>query len=322
MANENKTVFGTFTEAVGIYLQHLPTFLKYMTFPVLGQFFGVVLSLALPLCFVFNFADSYTFTLRLPFWLAFIVKLLPNSNIAYIITLLLCVPGLVIFAKAFWEYLIAYVAISSMAENTVKSGKIYDINAHKQVALKRVPDFVGLWLLFGVFTSVALLPPMWGFGAVIFIFLVLIFQVFTFEKFATPTECFKRSWVLVKSDFWGTLGLLALVGFLTYWLLPKVFELILTAIQVMTLLTMLIDPMLTDSINTWNTALTTLGVPFVITSLMITKMIVGTIVSTLVICYTLPIRSIAWTLWYKKLNTAMIKASSKKKKKADKKENV
>lgn len=305
MANENKTVFGTFTEAVGIYLQHLPTFLKYMTFPVLGQFFGVLLAFGLSLGFAFNATTSGV-----------------DPSMILPLTLILTIPGLVIFAKAFWEYLIAYVAISSMAENTVKSGKIYDIKAHKQVALKRIPDFVGLWLLFGVFTSVALLPPMWGFGAVIFIFLVLIFQVFTFEKFATPTECFKRSWVLVKSDFWGTLGLLALVGFLTYWLLPKVFELILTAIQVMTLLTMLIDPMLTDLINTWNTALTTLGVPFVITSLMITKMIVGTIVSTLVICYTLPIRSIAWTLWYKKLNTAMIKASSKKKKKADKKENV
>lgn len=305
MANENKTVFGTFTEAVGIYLQHLPTFLKYMTFPVLGQFFGVLLAFGLSLGFAFNATTSGV-----------------DPSMILPLTLILTIPGLIIFAKAFWEYLIAYVAISSMAENTVKSGKIYDINAHKQVALKRIPDFVGLWLLFGVFTSVALLPPMWGFGAVIFIFLVLIFQVFTFEKFATPTECFKRSWVLVKSDFWGTLGLLALVGFLTYWLLPKVFELILTAIQVMTLLTMLIDPMLTDLINTWNTALTTLGVPFVITSLMITKMIVGTIVSTLVICYTLPIRSIAWTLWYKKLNTAMIKASSKKKKKADKKENV
>lgn len=305
MANENKTVFGTFTEAVGIYLQHLPTFLKYMTFPVLGQFFGVLLAFGLSLGFAFNATTSGV-----------------DPSMILPLTLILTIPGLVIFAKAFWEYLIAYVAISSMTENTVKSGKIYDIKAHKQVALKRILDFVGLWLLFGVFTSVALLPPMWGFGAVIFIFLVLIFQVFTFEKFATPTECFKRSWVLVKSDFWGTLGLLALVGFLTYWLLPKVFELILTAIQVMTLLTMLIDPMLTDSINTWNTALTTLGVPFVITSLMITKMIVGTIVSTLVICYTLPIRSIAWTLWYKKLNTAMIKASSKKKKKADKKENV
>jgi len=305
MANENKTVYGTFTEAVGIYLQHLPTFVKYMTFPVLGQFLGVILAFGLSLGFAFN-APNF----------------ISDPSLILPITLILTLPGLVIFAKAFWEYLIAYVAISSMAENTVKSGKIYDINAHKQVALKRVPDFVGLWLLFGVFTSIALLPPMWGFGAVIFIFLVLIFQVFTFEKFATPTECFKRSWVLVKSDFWGTLGLLALVGFLTYWLLPKVFELILTAIQVMTLLTMLIDPMLTDSINTWNTALTTLGVPFVITSLMITKMIVGTIVSTLVICYTLPIRSITWTLWYKKLNTAMIKANSKKKKKADKKENV
>ncbi len=305
MANENKTVFGTFTEALGIYLQHLPTFMKYMTFPVLGQFAGIILAFGLSLGFAFNATTSGV-----------------DQSMILPLTLILTIPGLIIFIKAFWEYLVAYVAISSMAENTVKSGKIYDINAHKQVALKRLPDFIGLWLLFGVFTSIAMLPPMWGFGALIFVFLVLIFQVFTFEKLATPTECFKRSWALVKSDFWGTLGLLALVGVLTYWLIPKVFELILTAIQVMALLTMLIDPMLTDTINTWNTTLTTLGVPFVITSLMITKMIVGTVISTLVICYTLPIRSIAWTLWYKKLNTAMIKANSKKKKKADKKENV
>ena len=305
MVNENKTVFGTFTEAVGIYLQHLPTFVKYMTFPVLGQFLGVILAFGLSLGFAFN-----------------ATTLAIDPSMILPLTLILTIPGLVILVKAFWEYLLAYVSISSMTENTVKSGKIYDINAHKQVALKRVPDFIGLWLLFGLFTFVAFLPPMWGFGAVIFIFLVLIFQVFTFEKFATPTECFKRSWALVKTDFWGTLGLLLLVTISTYWLLPKVFELILTAIQVITFFTMLIDPMLTDSINTWNTALSTLGISFVITSLMITKMIVGTVVSAILICYTLPLRSIAWTLWYKKLNTEMIKANSKKKKKADKKENV
>ncbi len=305
MSNENKTVFGIFTEAVGIYIQHLPIFIKYMSFPVLGQFFGIILAFGLSLGFAFNATVCGV-----------------EQSMIFPLTLILTIPGLVIFVKAFWEYLVAYVAISSMAENTVKSGKIYDINAHKQVALKRISDFIGLWLLFGVFTSIAMLPPMWGFGALIFVFLVLIFQVFTFEKLATPTECFKRSWVLVKTDFWGTLGLLALVGFLTYWLLPKLVELILTAVQVMAFFTMLIDPMLIDSINTWNTALSTLGVPFVITSLMITKMIVGTVVSALVICYTLPIRSIAWTLWYKKLNAAMIKANSKKKKKADKKENV
>lgn len=305
MANENKTVFGTFTEAIGIYLQHLPTFVKYMTFPVLGQFLGVILAFGLSLGFAFN-APNF----------------ISDPSLIMPITLILTIPGLVILVKAFWEYLLAYVAISSMAENTVKSGKIYDIDAHKQVALKRVPDFVGLWLLFGLFSFIAFLPPMWFFGAVIFVFLVLIFQVFTFEKLATPSECFKRSWALVKTDFWGTLGLLALVGILTYWLLPRIAEMILTAIQVMTFFTMLIDPMLTDSINSWNTALTTLNIHFMITSLMITKMIVGSIISTIIICYTLPIRSIAWTLWYKKLNTAMIKANSKKKKKADKKDNV
>ena len=43
------------------------------------------------------------------------------------------------------------------------------------------------------------------------------------------------------------------------------------------------------------------------------SIIVG-ILSTLVICYTLPLRSIAWTLWYKKLSVLEIKAKSKKKK--------
>lgn len=297
MSNENKTVFNIFTDAIGIYIQHLPTFIKYMTFPVLGQFAGILLSFGLSLWFAYNATN-----------------VISDPSLILPITLMLTIPGLIIFVKAFWEYIVAYVAVSSMTENTAKSGRIYDIEAHKKVATKRVQDFVGLWLLFGLFTFVAIVPPMWFFGAVIFVFLVLIFQVFTFEKKLTPSECFKRSWQLVQSDFWGTLGLLVLVGFLTYWLLPKIVEIICSALQIMTLFTIIIDPLLIDTINTWNTALEALSIPFVITSLMITKMIVGSILSTLVICYTLPLRSIAWTLWYKKLSVLEIKAKSKKKK--------
>lgn len=301
MSNENKTVFNIFTDALGIYIQHLPTFIKYMTFPVLGQFAGILLAFGLSLGFAYN-----------------AVNIVSDEALILPITLMLTIPGLIIFVKAFWAYLVAYVAVSSMTENTTKSGRIYDISAHEKVATKRVQDFIGLWLLFGLFTLVASLPPMWFFGAVIFIFLVLIFQVFTFEKKLTPSECFKRSWQLVQSDFWGTLGLLLIVGVVTYWLLPKIVEIIITVLQLMAFLTMLIDPLLTDTINSWNATLNVLNLPFVITSLMITKMIVGSVISMLVICYTLPLRSIVWTLWYKQLSVLEIKSKTKKKKaKAD-----
>ena len=58
MAKDNKAVFEIFMEGVGIYLRHFTTLLKYMTFPVLGQGIGLVLSLALPLIFVNNFANE------------------------------------------------------------------------------------------------------------------------------------------------------------------------------------------------------------------------------------------------------------------------
>ena len=297
MSNENKSVFNIFTDAVGIYIQHLPTFVKYMTFPIFGQIFGIILSLFIPLAFAYNGSNVVS-----------------DSTSILPITLILTIPGLIIFTKAFFKYLIAYVSISSMTENTTKSGRIYDISAHEKVATKRMQDFIGVWLLFGLFTLIAILPPMWFFGALIFVFFVLIFQVFAFEKKLTPMECFKRSWQLVQMDFLRTLGLLVLVGVVTYWLLPKIADIILSALQIMKLFAMLLDPMLVDVINSWNTTLEALNMPFVITSLMITEMIVGSICSTIVICYTLPLRSIVWTLWYKHLCIMEIKSKPKKKK--------
>ncbi len=308
MANDNKTVFEIFIEGVGIYAKHFPTFFKYMSFPIWGQLLGVILSLALPLWFAFNIAT-----------------VLPDSNIAYIITLLLCVPGLIIFTKALWEYLIAYVSINSMTENTVKSGRIYDINAHKKVATmsKRVGEFVVLWLLFGIFSLIGILPPMWFFAIIIFVFIVLIFQVFTFEKNLTPWECFVRSKDLVKTNFWGTVGLMCLVGGLTYFLLPKIAEMIFDFVRFTVLLNMWFDPLISANLplDQWNSALSALNVSYMITSLEITKTIVATFISTLVIFYTLPLRSICWTLWYKQLSINEIKSKKSKSKKA-KSENV
>ena len=301
MAKDNKSVFEIFIEGVGIYGKHLPTFLKYMSFPIWGQFIGVILSLALPLWFANTFS-----------------AVIGDANLAYTLTLVLCIPGLIIFTKAFWEYLVAYVAINSMTENTVKSGRIYDIKAHKKVATmsKRVGEFVVLWLLFGLFSIIGILPPVWVFAIIIFVYIVLIFQVFTFEKTLTPWECFIRSKDLIKSNFWRTAGLMILVGGLTYIVLPKIVTMIFEVLRLSVLLNSVLDPILLSALpfDQWNATLAALNTPYVITSLEITKTIVSTIISTLVIFYTLPLRSICYTLWYKQLSIKEIKAKSKSKK--------
>lgn len=301
MAKDNKSVFEIFIEGVGIYGKHLPTFLKYMSFPIWGQFIGVILSLALPLCFANTFS-----------------AVIGDANLAYTLTLVLCIPGLIIFTKAFWEYLVAYVAINSMTENTVKSGRIYDIKAHKKVATmsKRVGEFVVLWLLFGLFSLIGILPPVWVFAIIIFVYIVLIFQVFTFEKTLTPWECFIRSKDLIKSNFWRTVGLMILVGGLTYFVLPKIVTMIFEVLRLSVLLNSVLDPILLSALpfEQWNATLAALNTPYVITSLEVTKTIVSTVISTLVIFYTLPLRSICYTLWYKQLSIKEIKAKSKSKK--------
>ena len=41
MAKKNKTPLGIFTEAIGLYFSNFDKFMKYMTFPVLGQIAGL-----------------------------------------------------------------------------------------------------------------------------------------------------------------------------------------------------------------------------------------------------------------------------------------
>lgn len=299
MAQSKKNVFEIFMEGLGIYLKHSPTLFKYMFFPVIGQFIGVVVSFAMSLGFAYTIGTKIS-----------------DPAISFAITIALAIPGLIIFAKAFWEYLIAYVSICSMTENTVKSGRIYDINAHKKVATmsKRMGAFITLWLLFGLFTVVAIIPPMWIIALVAFVFICLIFQVFTFEKNLSAIDCFKRSAKLVVKEFAGTTGLLLILGIGTYFLLPKLAEIILSIIQVVNLFAMILDPMIADilPIENWNAAFGALGQNYMITSLEITKMIISSIISWLVVSFTLPLRSICLTLWYKQLSISEIKSKKKK----------
>ena len=298
---QGENFLSVFLEGIGIYAKHFITFTKYMAFPIFGQILGIILAFGLSLGFAFYAVDMFK-----------------DSTLTLSITLCLTIPGIYIFVRAFWEYLTAYVSISSMTENTLKSGRIYDIDAHKQVVTKRAGSFITLWILFGLFTFIAIFPPMWFFSEIVFVLIILIFQVFTFEHDATPIQCFKRSFNLIKpfKTYMQTQGLFILTALFTYWLLPKVVDLICSILQIITFFAMLLDPLMTNlPINEFNAALLALKLPYVIGSLSIAKFLTSMFISTIVIGFTLPLRSIIWTLWYKKLAIAELKKKSKSKKK-------
>ena len=130
MAKKTKTPLGIFTESIGLYFSNFNKFLQYMSFPVLGQIAGLLLV----------FLITFIYTKNLP---ALILKfpVLDNFNTLILISILLTLPGLIIFVKAFWEYLVAYGAVNSMLDNMLKSGKVYDFNAHTELIKRREPFY-------------------------------------------------------------------------------------------------------------------------------------------------------------------------------------
>ena len=147
MAKDNKTIFGILTEAVGLYFSNIDKFFKYMTFPVLGQIAGLIIV----------FLTTYFYTINLPK----LIDKYPNLNDFWTLTgiaILITLPGLAIFCKAFWDYLVAYGAVNSMLENLLKSGRVYDFDAHTELIKRRTLPFIGLWFLFGIFSLISVIP--------------------------------------------------------------------------------------------------------------------------------------------------------------------
>ena len=307
MTKKQKSIFSIFTESLGLYFSNFDKFVKYMTFPVLGQIVGLVIV----------FFTTYLYSINMP---NLINKHpdLNNMGTLVAISVLIALPGLAIFCKAFWEYLVAYGAINSMFENMVKSGKVYDFAAHNELIKRRALAFIGLWFLFGIFSLVAICPFFWVICGIFVVYFVLVFQVFTFEPELSPLGCVKKSLLLVKGHFRSTFILLALVGGLTYYLIPQIVISACDGIGISTGLSNAIMPFvnLLPEIN-----LEQYGVKSILHSDM-ALFTIQTVIAQIFIQYTLPIRSILWSNWYKELNGAIpqIEYSTKttKKKKSSK----
>lgn len=305
MAKKDKTPLGILAEATGLYFSNFDKFLKYMTFPVLGQIAGLGLI----------FFITYFYTLNLPK----LIEKYPNLNDFWTlvgISVIITLPGLAIFCKAFWDYLVAYGAVNSIVGNMVKSGRVYDFDAHRELINRRALPFIGLWFLFGIFSLIALCPLMWVLCGIFAIYFVLVFQVFTFEPEQSPLGCVRKSLLLIKGHFAQTLMLFTLIGLLTYYVIPQI---ILTGLNYTGITNGLSNSILPFVKLFPEIHLENYGIS-AITHLHIAVLTIQIILSQILIQYTLPLRSILWSLWYEKLNNGIITQDlpQKKKKKSKK----
>lgn len=289
-------------EGLKIYFSNIDKFILYMLFPVLGQVLGIALCFGLTL----GLSDK-------------IAAKADSISSAMLFILLLAIPGLLIFAKAFWDYVVAYVALNSMTEGAVTSGKVYDFKSHNEVATRRSFKYIGFLLILSVLmslgTSIFFIIP----GFVLWIYLILIFQIFTFEPDLSIWECYKKSFVLVKGDWGRTFSLMLILAFFSIFIITQGITVVFDYLNLTKSVCSIFDfigKLL--PLHTINHAFSYARLPYNITVEMVLNWIFVTILSCIVAGLTLPIRSICWSLWYKNLSdikdTEQVKDTKRSKK--------
>lgn len=279
------SIFFILWEGIKIYFSNIDKFLLYMLFPVFGQVIGIALSFGLSL----GFADK-------------VVQKADSPAVALLMILLLAIPGLLIFAKAFWDYMVAYVALNSMTEGAVTTGKVYDLVSHNEVATQRGWKYIGFLIILSVLmslgSSIFFIIP----GFVLWIYFILVFQVFTFEPDLSITDIFKRSFLLVKGNWARTFILMAVLGFFSMYILTEgitvVFDYLNLTASASSIFNFISNLIPLDLVNK---ILVQANQP-IITNEMISKTIFVSVLGMIISGLTLPIRSICWSLWYKNLS--------------------
>lgn len=297
----NRSVWLIFFEGIKIFALNIHKFMLYMAFPVLGQILGIFLIFGLTFWFTQNMQDIAA-------------KYDALNNMSSMITLIVVsvIPGVLILIKAFWDYLVAFVALNSMTEGYLNTGRVYDFKAHNSVATQKSFSFITIWFLISIMTILGILPVFWIFAGLFFVYFILVFQVFTFENGLSPVGYFKRSMFLIKGKFGRTFLLMAILTIFTYVILVSGLGVLFDAFNWTNQLekifeawayTLPIDPL----------------EQYGVTPSVIGTELVKQLIFFLAIGFSLPIRSICWTLWYNELaseDEPVVKKPKKRVKKA------
>jgi len=296
--------------AIRIYSTNFIKFCGYMAFPVLGQVLGLLLTFCL----------AGIYTVYLP-ELAMKYPIFQDDLTVTICVTIITLPGMLIFIKAFWDYLIAYGAINSITDGYLSTGRIYDYPSHNATVTKNAIKFISIWFLYSLFWLIIINPLFWVIGAFLFIYFVLIFQVFSYESDKTPVECFKRSFQIIRGNGIRTLLIMVIIGLFTHVIFVQGFSVFFDFTRLTQFLSTLFEEYLVEyiPIDFINEKMLLLNPSFnFITSSKVAEFIVYQLVAFLVIGFTLPLRSVTWALWYKALSgnnepAAEVKTRGKKK---------
>lgn len=297
----NRSVWLIFFEGIKIFALNIHKFMLYMAFPVLGQILGIFLIFGLTFWFTQNMQDIAA-------------KYDALNNMSSMITLIVVsvIPGVLILIKAFWDYLVAFVALNSMTEGYLNTGRVYDFKAHNSVATQKSFSFITIWFLISVMTILGILPVFWIFAGLFFVHFILVFQVFTFENGLSPVGYFKRSMFLIKGKFGRTFLLMVILTIFTYVILVSGLGVLFDAFN-------WTNP-LAKMFEAWAYTLPIDPLEqYGVTPSVIGTELVKQLIFFLAVGFSLPIRSICWTLWYNELaseDEPVVKKTKKRVKKA------
>lgn len=297
----NRSVWLIFFEGIKIFALNIHKFMLYMAFPVLGQILGIFLIFGLTFWFTQNMQDIAA-------------KYDALNNMSSMITLIVVsvIPGVLILIKAFWDYLVAFVALNSMTEGYLNTGRVYDFKAHNSVATQKSFSFITIWFLISIMTILGILPVFWIFAGLFFVYFILVFQVFTFENGLSPVGYFKRSMFLIKGKFGRTFLLMAILTIFTYVILVSGLGVLFDVFN-------WTNP-LAKMFEAWAYTLPIDPLEqYGVTPSVIGTELVKQLIFFLAIGFSLPIRSICWTLWYNELaseDEPVVKKPKKRVKKA------
>ena len=272
--------------------------MKYMAFPVLGQVLGVVMI----------FAPLYFFTENIESVVAS-NPIYENISMVFLTVLLLVIPGFVVLLKAFWDYLVSFASLNSMASNLISGAKLEDLKIHNDTVYRRYGTYVLLILILSLICALAIIPILLALILIFMIYLTFVFQVFALDEGLSAVEVIKKSIKSVKGNSLMVSMLLVLLFAFTYWFLPLIIA---YGFEKTTLLNFLVVPIETYfktlPFDALQSSIQALLPQFKLDVYDLSYQFLLGIISSIVIGFTLPLRSICCMLLYKNLEVKELKA--------------
>lgn len=307
MAKKNElsliTAFKIFAEGLTLYFKNIDKFLKYMTFPVLGQIIGIVII----------FTVVHLFSLHVNSLVA-LNPAMNNVSLMFLLLIIFIIPGFMLFFAAFWKYLVAMGALNSMATNLISNAKLEDLKIHDDTVTRRSGTFVSLVLILSVISLVGIFPLFWVPYLIIMVYLCLVFQIFAFEENLNVWEIIAKSFKMIKGNLTKTVILLFFLYLFSYTMLPELFNFAFEKLHLYNYLVIPVEAFsknlpLEDISSTVNSVILAINAnaKFSLDYVLMAKSIVVNILAAIIIGYTLPLRSICCTLLYKNLETRRLK---------------